>query len=199
MNNENIVINSVTTAKDISNSLSQELESFIEGLPIINKQKSLENDFTKIKSLIDAESVKLSEIDKKINDIQKQINLARPDDLPSLSKQKAKINYSRIECMTVLGDLSERKEAIEAELKKIEDSLKPEILRYLRAQTKKYEKQIQQKINTEVEPIIVGWDTYASNTARQLGFGPSRYVEFKLYIYSPLLEKSCKNTLRPPK
>jgi seryl-tRNA synthetase len=132
MKKENIVTKSFPTAEEIRDSLSKELDDFVNSLPATAKQKSLADDLIKLTALSDSEKTKLTEVDAKLTEIQLQIESAAVEDLPVLSKQKVKINASKAESVTILESLSERKASIEEELSKIKESLKPQISVFLR-------------------------------------------------------------------
>jgi hypothetical protein len=175
-----------------------EIEDFVNGLAITEKMKILESDMGKVQSLIATQCGQITDFEQKIASLQLQIISASVEDLSGLSKQKAKITAAKAESEILLNDLSGRKKDIEAALKKIKDSLQPEILGFLRARRKSFEKEVFDLIQNMVEPKLSGWELFAFESTRRFGFDLNKaFFELPIKIYSPLLSEAVKNVMSP--
>lgn len=192
----------VLSAELIQENLKSEFDLFIATLPSAAKRAALDSDLIKIESLFSTQREKVKECEQEIASLEGKIKAASVEDLPGFSKQKAKIISAREESNVLLKDLTARKNDITAAMENISQSAHGDIRRFLREKTETLAKEIETRLQIEVE-LIKAWQSFIMDSAvrRAGGFNVTDmfWVNYEIKIYAPVVEAACHNVMTPRK
>jgi chromosome segregation ATPase len=188
------------TAAEIKEAFTRELAEFLNTLPNMQKQISLESYLVKLQSLIDNQIEQVKDLENKNANIQSQINSAPVEEFQSLSKQQGKILASIEDAELVLNNLQTRKNDISAQLKEIKEAIQPEIVQFMRDRHEKIQKETTALVDV-AEANVTAFQGFVYETLKGNDFDTSKILgpEFNLQIYAPELEEILRFTMRPVK